>query len=527
MTFMAPSFSGPEEGARIPTQAGEASTKKGDALLLLCLALVALLIHFLTNWRYGYHGDELYFIACGDHLAWGYVDLPPLVPFLAKISRQMMGDSLFAIRFFPALAHAGLVFLTGWIARTLGGNRFAQGLGALTVLLAPVFLFDGNVLTTGFEPWWTMCAFLVILILRERRPRLWLLFGIAAGIGLLNKHSMLFWGFGLFVGLLLTARKEFLNRWIWLGAGVALLIVLPNLVWEQQHHWVTVEALREAREFNRLPFSLVNFWLTHVMMNGILALPVWLAGVWFFLGSRSGRAYRVIGIAFLVVVALLTVSNGKAYYLSGAFPVILAGGAVMLSEWAEKWHWSWQKPALVGALVFGGIMWLPMALPVLSPANLVRYQNLLRYHGAKFEKSDVGAEIPTYFGSMIGWEELVQAVAQAYRTVPEAQRSRTAILTNTYAQAGAVDLLGAKLGLPKPISGHENYSLWGPRSYTGEKIIAVGFSREDAEANCSSVELAADVQTPYAPPWVNGPVLICSGLKMTLQQAWPTLQRFH
>lgn len=509
------------------TRANETRTREGDVLLLSGLAVIALTIHFLTNSRYGYHGDELYFIACGDHLAWGYVDQPPLIPFLARVSRVLMGDALFSIRFFPALAHAGLVFLTGWIARTLGGSRFAQALAALSVLFAPVFLVCGNALTTGFEPMWTVCAFVLILILRDHKPKLWLWFGVAAGIGLMNKHSMLFWGFGLAVGLLLSARKEFLNRWIYLGAAVALIIVLPNLLWEQQHHWVTLQALREARDFNRLPFSFSNFWFTQVVLNGFLALPIWLAGLVYFLFSRQGRAYRAIGVAFVVVAVLLTAENGKAYYLSGAFPVILAGGTVALGELVERWWHAWVKPALLTVFVIGGVIWLPMALPVLSPAGLIRYQNLLRFHGSQFEKSDVGQEIPTYFGSMIGWPDLVQAVAQAYRSIPPEERSRTAILANSYAQAGAIDLLGAKLGLPKAISGHENYWFWGPRDYTGEKIIAIGFSREDVEANCASVEVAAEVKAPYAPPWVNGPILICSHLKMTLQEAWPTLQRFH
>jgi hypothetical protein len=228
-----------------------------------------------------------------------------------------------------------------------------------------------------------------------------------------------------------------------------------------------------------------------------------------------------------VAVVILTAENGKAYYLSGAFPVILAGGAVLVSELFEKWRRPWLKPVFLSALMIAGTVWLPMALPVLSVPNLVRYQNLLRFHGSQFEKSDVGQELPTYFGSMIGWRDLVQAVARAYRTIPAAERSRTAILANTYAQAGAIGLFGTKFGLPKAISGHENYWFWGPRDYTGEKITAVGFDREDAEANCGSVEVPAEINVPYAPPWVNGPILVCSHLKTSLQEAWPTLQRFH
>ena len=502
-------------------------------ILLLVLAGAALIIHFLTNIYllrysgYGFHGDELYFIACGDHLAWGYVDLPPLVPFLAHVARRLMGDSLFSFRFFPAVAHAGLVFLTGLMARTLGGGRFAQGLAALCVLFAPVFLLPGNFLTTASEPMWTVCAFVLVLILRDHRSQLWLVFGVAAGVGFLNKDSMAFWGLGLVLGLLFTARDQFRSRWIWLGAGLALLIVLPNLVWEQQHHWVTLQALRQARDFNRLPFSFSNFWLTQVALNGYVSLPVWLAGLTFFLISPAAQQYRAIGIAFVTVVALLTLENGKAYYLSAAFPGVFAGGAVQISGWLGRWEARWVRPTLLVMFAIWGFIWMPMALPILPPADLVRYQNFMRFHGSQFEKSDIGSEIPTYFSSMIGWPELVQAAAQAYWKIPPEQRSQTAILTNNYSQAGAVDLLGSKYGLPKAISGHENYWFWGPRGYTGEKVIGIGFSPENARRNCARVEVAAVVDVPYAPDWVNGPIIICSGLKPPLPELWPELQRFH
>ena len=263
------------------------------------------------------------------------------------------------------------------------------------------------------------------------------------------------------------------------------------------------------------------------MLNGHLSLPVWLAGLVFFLISKQGRRYQAIGIAFLAVVGFLTLENGKAYYLSAAFPVILAGGGLLISEWLKKWQAHWLRPALLAAFAVWGFIGMPMALPVLSPANLVHYQNLMRFHGSQFEKSDIGAEIPTYFSNMIGWPELVEAVAQAYQKIPPAQRNQTAILANNYAQAGAVDLLGLKYGLPKAISGHENYWFWGPRAYTGEKIIGIGYSPEDAQRNCARVEVAAIVDVPYAPDWINGPIIICSDLKPTLQELWPNLQRFH
>ena len=514
-------------GSAPEAQGADRSSRSGDIQLLLALAGVSLMIHFLTNRQYGYHGDELYFIACGDHLAWGYVDQPPLVPFMAWLSRALFGDSLFALRLYPALAHAGLIFLTGWMAREMGAKRWAQGVAALTVLISPAFLYLGNTLVTAFEPFWTVCAFVVILILNGRTPKLWLLFGAAAGLGLLNKHSMLFWGLGLTVGLALTARRVFASRWIWLGGAVAVLIFLPNLIWEQQHHWVTLTALSQSREFNRAPFSVATFWLSQVVLNHLLTVPIWLAGIWYFLISPRGRAYRAIGIAFAVLVALLAVLNGKAYYLTAAFPVILAGGAVLAGGLVERWHWTWQKPALASVLAAGGIVWLPLAIPVLPLPEYVRYHKLLEFYDTKYEKSDSGVEIPTIFGNMLGWEEVARATARAYYSIPEPERAGTAILADTYAQAGAIDLYGPKLGLPKAISGHENYSLWGWRSYTGETVVAIGFDEEGMKQGFASVQVGAEVKVPYAPPWVNGPILICRHPVMSFREAWPRLTRFH
>jgi hypothetical protein len=509
------------------TLSDDEHTRKGDIQLLAALAGVALVLHFLFNRRYGFHGDELYFYACADHLAWGYVDHPPLVPFIAWLSRALLGESLFALRLYPALAHAGLIFLTGWLAREMGGGRWAQGIAALTVLISPLYLYCGNVLTTGFEPFWTVCAFILVLMLDGRTPKLWLLFGAAAGLGLLNKHSMLFWGFGLALGLLLTARPLLKSKWMWIGGALTGLIFLPNFIWEQQHHWVTLTALDQMRQFNREPFSAVAFWMTNVVINHPLTVPIWLAGLWFFLFDRRGRSYKTLGIAFVVVVVLLAVMNGKAYYLGGAYPAALAGGAVMAGIWAERWHWTWQKAAVTAVLALGGAAWMPLYLPILPLPEFARFHRLMDFYEPRMEKSDVGQEIPTVFGNMLGHEELAKAVARVYFSIQESERRNTAIYGNTYAQAAAIDYYGPGLGLPKAISGHQTYGLWGPRDYTGETMILIGISKQGAQNGFASVEVGAEVKVPYAPPWLNGQILLCRHPIMSLQQAWPRLVRFH
>jgi hypothetical protein len=351
---------------------------------------------------------------------------------------------------------------------------------------------------------------------------------VVVGIGLLNKHSMLIFGFSIVVGLLVSARRQFSNRWIWVGALIALLIFLPNLVWEAKNGWVTLDAMRQSKEFNRLPFRLADFAFGNVMMTGPLLAPIAIAGVVFYF-SRFGKQFRVLGISFVVTVGVVILSEGKVYYALPAYPALLAGGSAMIGKLAELGRWSWQKPVTLSLLVASGVALAPGAIPVLSPEALVRYQDFIRFRGLKFEKVDEG-EIPSYLASMIGWENLVETVARAYQALPPEQRGRTAILANSYAQAGAIDLLGPKHGLPKAISGHETYALWGPGDHTGEQVLSVGIPARVMGRYYGDVERAGVAHTKFAQPHENDvQVLVCRGPKggKTLREIWPEFRRFH
>ena len=498
-----------------------------DATLVASLAAAVCFLHFLVNGRYGYFRDELYYAACGEHLAWGYVDHAPLVALVARFSRWLLGDSLFALRFFPALASAAKVLLTGWMVRELGGRRFALILATTTAFMAPIYLtFDNFLSMNAFEPvFWMLCAALTMRIVHRGDARLWLLFGLVAGLGLLNKHSMLFFGFGLFLGLLLTpGRRFFRERWIWLGGLLAFAIFLPNLLWEARYGWPTVEFLRGAVETKNALVTPFQFILQQTFLIHPLAAPICLAGLYFFLRARDAKPYRFLGWTYLFVLAQLLILKGKIYYLAPIYPMLFAAGAVGIETRFRERHWSWMKPVILVPLVVGGIVAAPLALPLLPVEAMAAYSRFWNVGEVKVEKGELG-KLPQLWADMFGWENQVATIARVYRSLPPEEQARCALLAGNYGEAGAIDYLGRAYGLPKAISGINNYYLWGPRNYTGEVVISVGIPLEQLQELFGQVEQAALIVHEYAvPEESNLPVYVCRKPKRPLPQAWPKLK---
>ncbi len=494
------------------------------------LALVKLSLHLWANQGYGYFRDELYYIACGEHLDWGYVDQPPLIAVVAKLSRLLLGDSLSAVRFFPAVAGALLVLLTGLIVRELGGGRFAQALAAISVLIAPFYLGIGNFLSmNAFEPlFWMGCAYVLILVLKTGNPRLWLWFGLLAGIGLLNKHSMLFFGFGVVVGLLLTPqRKVFLNRWIWIAGLVALAVFLPNLIWQIRHDWPTLELLNNVKNSTKnVALSPMDFFLQQILLLHPLSFPLWMAGVGFYFFTREGKPYRVLGWTYLVMFVAFVFLKGKVYYLAPAYPMLLAAGALVTEKVIGRSSHGWLKPAVVTVLIIGGILLAPFGLPVLPVETFLHYQRAIGIEPPRTETSHT-AELPQLYADQFGWEGMTATVAGIYNGLSAEEKAKTAIFAANYGEAGAIDFFGPKYGLPRAISGHQNYFFWGPRQYTGEIVLVLGGSLQVLEQYFSHVEEAAVLHHPYAMPFENRPVYLCRGLKTPLKELWPQLKNWY
>ncbi|HVN32238.1 MAG TPA: glycosyltransferase family 39 protein [Thermoanaerobaculaceae bacterium] len=523
----------PQESVSVSGQALVRPVRLGNGCAIVAaVAAATLVFHLATAGVYGLFIDELYFLACGEHLAWGYVDMPPLTAVQAWLARSLFGDSMLAIRLLPALACAGLVLLTGALVRELGGKRFAQGLAALSVALAPAYLFVGSYLSmNSIEPLvWMGCALVLIRIIKTGNTKLWLAFGVLAGIGLENKDTVLLFGFALVCGLLLTAERRLMaNRWFLLGGLVAFLIFLPNLAWVIQHHFPHVELLANIRRDQRnVELSAFQFIAQQAIFLGPLVTPVWLAGLWHLLARREGRLYRALALAYLTTIGVLLVVHGRVYYPLPAYPMLFAAGATAL-EYVLTWpRWSWVKPSYVALVALSGAALAPLAAPILPPEAYLRYTRAIHLEQPRIEHRLTSA-LPQLFADRFGWPEMAETVARVYHALPPEDQARCAIFGNDYGQAGAIDFYGPRLGLPKAISGHLNYWYWGPRDYTGDCLIVLGDTRAGVERWFSDVKPVAEVGHLYAMRQEHFTVFLCRKPKgfETLQQAWPQLKRWN
>ena len=497
----------------------------GGLGILLVIAAAKLLMHLATASRYGYFGDELYFMACGEHLDWGYVDQPPLVALVASVVRHTLGTSLLAVRLPSALAGAALVLLTGLLARALGGGRFAMGLSAVASGLAFVYVVMHYIFTmNAFEPlFWTGCAYVVVRIVKTGDQRLWLAFGAIAGLGLQNKYSMGVFAFALVVGVLLSpARRAFAKPWIWLGGALAFLIFLPNVIWNVQHGWPFFELMRNIRASGRdVVLGPVAYVLRQVLNMNPANLPIWLVGLGWLLFSARGRAFRPLGWAFLVTLATFIATKGKDYYLAPAFATLFAAGATGIEGFAASGRRRWLRPAVV-ALQVPLLLYLPLGLPILPVDALLTYQERLGMTLPATEKAHARAALPHHFAWQFGWDEMVATVALAYHAMPPEEQARVAVIGNDYGQSGAVDLLGPKYGLPmKALGTHQSYWLWGPGDVSKNVFIVLGDRPEGLRRWCGSVEVVAELSHPWTAVWEDKPVLVCREPRYPLREIWP------
>jgi hypothetical protein len=534
----------------------EKKMPSGDSMIWLsplavgaCFAVVKLLIHFIFNSNYGYFRDELYFIACGEHLAWGYPDHAPLVALMAKTTRFLLGDSLFAIRFFPAVAGAFKIFLTAVLVKEFGGKSFAAFLACLCVLCAPVYLAIDNLLSmNSLEPiFWMLCVYFAVRATREtmnvERGTLaenqtshsapstqhslnWLFFGLFAGLGLMNKHSIVFFGFALVVGLLLTdKRKSFLDKYFWIGGAIAFLIFLPNIIWQINNDFATLELLRNVQKTGKnVEMSPLQFFVSQIMAIFPTTFPVWLAGIWFFLADKNGRRFRFLGIAYLVLFALMIFLKAKDYYLVPVYPMLLAGGAVFWERLIERIRaLRFIKYALPILIFIPAIFIAPVVLPVLPIETLIEYQKAIGFEPPKSEVSH-DAPVQQIFSDQFGWREMVEKTAEVYNGLPPEEKAKAGIYAGNYGEAGAIDFFGAEYGLPKAISPHQSYFIWGPRNYTGEVLILLGASKEEAEEACESVEEKIEVDHKYSPSYEKFKIIVCRKTKKSLPKMWQSLK---
>jgi 4-amino-4-deoxy-L-arabinose transferase-like glycosyltransferase len=516
-------------------------------LIVIAIALGKFLFHCYFNNRYGYFRDEFNYMDCGDHLAWGYVDQPPLIPFLIHVCRVVLGDSLRSIRFVPAVASSLLVVQTAILAREFGGRRFALLLSAIAVVIAPQYLSNGSLLGTNcLEPnLWMACAYFAILAVKRNDPRYWFWFGVAAGLGLEEKYSIAVFGAGMIVGLLLTAqRRVFLNPWIWLGGLAAFLIFLPNLLWNIHNHWPFVELMHNIRADGRdVVLPLPQYFFQQTLLVHPFTAPIWITGLIALFVSPHFEPYRALAWCYLACFTVFFVLHGKNYYLAPVYPMLLAAGAVAIEsaingrriEGRETGSLktgrslgAWLKPAIVIVLLASGAHLAPVVVPVFSPDKFIAYMKYLPMKLPVMEHSHARAVLPQWYADQFGWDEIVDETVKVYKQLSPAERPGCGIFAQDYGQAGAIDFLGRRYGLPPALSGHQTYFLWGPRGYSGNCLVVLDDNRERLEESFEHVEyVGTSADNPYALER-QIPVYVCRGARFgTLEKVWPQLKKWR
>ena len=499
----------------------------GPAIVLL-LAVAKFLFHLLTAGRYGIFRDELYYLACSEHLAFGYVDQPPLIAFITWIARHLFGDSLVGLRLLPALAGAATVWLTGKLAREMGGGVFAQALAALAIIAAPIYLLLHHWMTmNAFEPLiWVGCIWCVVRAINQGDPRYWLCFGLLVGLGMENKYTTAFLALAVFVALLLTPQRRFLSTpSIWSGALCSLLIFLPNLIWLIRHDFPFVELMHNIRGTGRdVVRGPVAFIADQAMLMNPILFPLWLGGLgWLFL-NRDGSRYRILGWIYALMLFGFIALKGKNYYLSPIYPMLFAAGAVAFENVTRE-RGRWSRSIYVGLIVAATCFLAPTVAPILPVETYIRYQKAIGLEPPKAENQPTGP-LPQYFADEFGWEDMAREVARVYDALPSEQRAVTAIFANSYGQAGAIDFFGKKYGLPKAICNHQNYWFWGPRDYTGESVIVLGSDGTGDRKHFATVEAVGRTYHPYSRLDEHFEIFLCRDLDTTLQELWPKTKKW-
>jgi 4-amino-4-deoxy-L-arabinose transferase-like glycosyltransferase len=491
------------------------------ASLAVVVSLCALktLAHLALVQHYGYHGDELYFIECGRHLAAGYVDHPPLIPWIARLT-EALGGGLVSLRLPAIAAGTGTLWFTALLVREWGGGWRAQLLASLCLLIAPAHLRTAAMLDIPVVEVFlcTATAYLVARALARGEYWTWLLAGGTLGFALLAKHSSLFWAGALGLGLLLTPQRSVLTgRWPWLGAAIALALAAPNLGWQLEHGAPTLEFMRTIQRESLATQGRALFAAGQLLYFHPLAVPVWGAGLGFAF-TRGGRSARPFAVLFLTLFVFYLVAAGRPYYLASAYPPVLAIGGIALERWLSTRVAAWRT--LVGALAVTGAALGFLTLPVLP----------LRQVDAVIEAL-LGWAVPPIalthdLHGMFGWEEHAATIDRVFQALPVQERGRAGVLAATYSQASAVNLFRART-TPRAVSGNMTYYLWGPDGERGDVLIAYGFARELLERHYQTCTETARIEAPLARPNdTDLPVYVCRAPLGGMATLWPEVRRF-
>jgi Dolichyl-phosphate-mannose-protein mannosyltransferase len=491
-------------------------------LVIFVLAKITLQLSVLAQSGYDLFRDELYYLACANHLAWGYVDHPPFSIAVLSGWISITGDSLVSLRILAALIGAIPVAVVGLMTRQLGGGWKAQSLACIAVVFAPIQLgiasfYSMNVIEYALV---LGMAWLLLRITIEGKSSSWIWFGIVLGIGIENKHTFAVLAAFLLIGLLFTpSRKEFLTKSFWIGIGIAALLALPNLIWQFTHNFVSLEFYRNASELKNVSTSPVKIILDQVSTNNPVTILLWFTGLLWFLRGKNHLEKRAFGIAFVLMLAMMMASqSNRPDRIASFVPVLVAGGAVVWERLSAKKYFRWIVPATAIFIFLFGVISLPIPLPILSPQRTVEY---MQRHGIQtnFERG-ISSPLPQNLADRIGWKELADSVAAAVQRLPENERNSVVLVGQNYGEAGALEYYGRAHHLPRVISGQNSYWMWGPGS-AADVYIVIGNSRSRMQQLFNNVHecghTSDGLQMNYE---CHRSIWICRDPKVCLEEVW-------
>ncbi|MDQ3022703.1 MAG: glycosyltransferase family 39 protein [Bacteroidota bacterium] len=505
---------------------------KNYFFLIAFLLSIPILLHLLTNifGSFGIFRDELYYIACSNRLDTGYVDQPPLSIFILAVNRFLLGDSIFVLRLLPALNSGLTVLFTCLITIKLGGGKAAIIIASLATIFAPVYLGMNSIYSmNSFDILlWSISFYLIILIIENNNLTVWILLGIITGLGLLNKIGFLWIGFGFFAGLLLTdKRKILLNYKPYLTALIAFIIFSPYIIWNFQNDFSHIEFIRNATSGKYSQLNAKDFIIGQLLNMNPASIIVWGLGLYYFLFDKAGRKFRILGIIYVATFLILIINgHSKAEYLASAYTVLFAGGGVFI-ERVTLIKFKWLRYMIVIPIIILGLIITPLALPVLPVETYIKYANKLGFAPTTSEDKEL-SELPQFYADMFGWEEMAKNVSKVYLTIPENERSNVLFFGNNYGEAGAIEFFGKKYPLPKTISGHNNFWLWGFGDFENPIIIVIGGERKDHLEVFENVDEAGFHSTKYSMPYENNlPIFIGKKIKADMNETWKRIKNFE
>jgi hypothetical protein len=508
----------------------------------LAFAALKIAIHIVTNIMaqragYGIFRDEMYYLMCGRNLAFGYVDQPPMVALVARLTDLLFGfQHVWSLRLIPAIAGAAKVFLTGMLVWTLGGGRRAAALAMLGVIAVGVYLgIDSFLSMNCLDPvFWMTCTLALIRIVQSESARStrnwWIILGISAGLGLENKASEIFFLVCALLALLLTSQRRILkSRWFGVAVLLIVALALPNLLWQIHYHFPTLEWLHDVAQSDKdVKLPPLAFLKAQLFMLQPLTVLLWLPGVlWLFI-AKAAKPYRFLGLMYVLFLPLMIALHAKDYYLAPIYPVYFAAGAVARIPSGSNSPWRNGSAAFYAVLLLvSTVLTLPFSIPLLSPEKFLAYEHKLGFKPQDNETHDPTI-LPQFYADRFGWTDMVAQVNAIYHSLPPQEQAITGIFAGNYGQASAINILGAKDALPTAISGHQNYWIWGPRGYTGQEMIIVNETPlSEMNKYYASCKIMAMRTNPLAMPWERGPIYLCYGRKASYAADWKDLKYYH